>query len=120
MANGASVFGAFGALALILAMVGLYSMLSYDVAQRTHELGVRVALGAGRLDLAGLVVGAGARIVAVGVGIGLGIVFVAGHLVQPLLFETSPKQPAILIGATAVLFLVTVIATIRRRAVRYA
>ena len=117
---GASVFGAFGALALILAMVGLYSMLSYDVAQRTHELGVRVALGAGRANLAGLVVGAGARIVAVGVGIGIGIVLVAGHLVRPLLFETSPRQPGILFGATAVLLVVTVIATIlpTRRALR--
>jgi ABC-type antimicrobial peptide transport system permease subunit len=117
---GASVFGAFGALALILAMVGLYSMLSYDVAQRTHELGVRLALGASRANLVGLVVGAGARIVAVGVGIGLGIVLVAGHLVRPLLFETSPQQPGVLFGATAVLLVVTVIATIlpTRRALR--
>ena len=95
-------------------------MLSYDVAQRTHELGVRVALGASRANLVGLVVGAGARIAAVGVGIGLGIVLVAGHLVRPLLFETSPQQPGILFGATAVLLVVTVIATIlpTRRALR--
>ena len=117
---GASVFAAFGALALILAIVGLYSMLSYDVAQRTHEMGVRLALGARHGDLAGLIVGAGARIVAVGAMIGLAAVLMAGQLVQPLLFETSPYQPEILLGATLLLFLVAVAATIlpTRRALR--
>ncbi|HZI41544.1 MAG TPA: ABC transporter permease [Gemmatimonadaceae bacterium] len=109
---GASVFVAFGALALILAMIGLYGMLSYDVAQRTHELGVRVALGARRGDLAGLIVGAGARIVALGAAIGLAIVLLAGRFVQPLLFETSPREPTILGGAIAVMLLVTVAATL--------
>jgi predicted permease len=109
---GASVFAAFGALALLLAMVGLYSMLSYDVAQRTHELGVRVALGARRGHLARLVVEAGARIIAVGTAIGLGIVLLAGRFVQPLLFETSPRQPEILAGALGVMVAVTVLATL--------
>jgi predicted permease len=117
---GASVFAAFGALALVLAIVGLYSMLSYDVAQRTHEMGVRLALGARRGDLAGLIVGAGARIVTVGALIGLAVAVMAGHLVQPLLFDTSPYQPEILIGATLLLLLVAVAATIvpTRRALR--
>jgi putative ABC transport system permease protein len=117
---GASVFAAFGALALVLAIVGLYSMLSYDVAQRTHEMGVRLALGARRGDLAALIVGAGARIVAVGGLFGLAIVLVAGRFVQPLLFETSPHQPEILAGATLVLLVVAVAATIvpTRRALR--
>ncbi|HKW10811.1 MAG TPA: ABC transporter permease [Gemmatimonadaceae bacterium] len=117
---GASVFAAFGALALLLAMVGLYSMLSYDVAQRAHELGVRVALGAQRGDLASLVVGAGARIIAVGAAIGLGIVLLAGRFVQPLLFETSPREPEILVGALGVMLAVTVVATLlpTRRALK--
>jgi predicted permease len=117
---GASVFAAFGALALVLAIVGLYSMLSYDVAQRTHEMGVRIALGARRGDLARLIVGAGARIVAVGALIGLGIVLMARPVVQPLLFETSPYQPEILVGSTLVLLVVAVAATIlpTRRALR--
>jgi ABC-type antimicrobial peptide transport system permease subunit len=109
---GASVLAAFGALALILVIVGLYSMLSYDVAQRTHELGVRLALGARHGDLARLIVGAGARIVGMGAFIGLGIVLMARSVVQPLLFETSPYQPEILVGATLVLLVVAVAATI--------
>ena len=108
---GASVFAAFGVLALVLAIVGLYSMLSYDVAQRTHEMGVRLALGARPADLARLIVGAGARIVAAGALIGLGIVMLARPLVQPLLFETSPLQPEILAGAAFVLLIVAVGAT---------
>lgn len=108
---GASVFSVFGALALLLAMVGLYSMLSYDVAQRTHELGVRVALGARRGDVARLVMGAGARITLLGAAIGLAITALAGRFVKPLLFETSPYQPEILLAAVGVLLIVTVLAT---------
>ena len=117
---GASVFGAFGALALILAIVGLYSMLSYDVAQRTHEMGIRLALGARRADLAGLVVGAGVRIAVVGGLIGMGIVVLGARLVQPLLFETSPYQPEILVAAALVLLIVALAATLlpTRRALR--
>ena len=109
---GASVFAAFGALALVLAMIGLYSLLSYDVAQRTHEMGVRLALGAQRGEIVSLIVGAGARIVAAGALIGLAAVLLSGRFVRPLLFETSPYQPEILLGATLVLFIVAVAATI--------
>ena len=79
--TGAIVFGVFGGLAVLLAMVGLYSVLSYDVAQRAHELGVRVALGARGGDLARLVTGAGLRIVIVGAATGLGISVLAGRFV---------------------------------------
>ena len=109
---GASVFAAFGLVAMLLAMIGLYSLLSYDVAQRSHELGVRLALGARHGDLASLVMGAGARIVAVGAGIGLGIVLLAGRMIEPLLFQTSPRQPEVLVGAIGVMLLVTLLATI--------
>ena len=109
--TGAIVFGVFGALAVLLAMVGLYSVLSYDVAQRAHELGVRVALGARPSDLVRLVTGAGVRIVIIGAATGLGISVLAGRFVAPLLFETSPYQPAILVTAVALMLLVTLIAT---------
>ena len=110
--TGAIVFGVFGALAVLLAMVGLYSMLSYDVAQRAHELGVRVALGARPGNLARLVTGAGLRIVMIGALMGLGIAALAGRFVGPLLFETSPYQPAILVAAVALMLVVTIIATL--------
>src|SRR5436305_15022193 len=92
-------------------MVGLYSVLSYDVAQRTHELGVRVALGARGGDLARLVTGAGLRIVTIGAATGLGISMLAGRFVAPLLFETSPYQPTILVAAVALMLVVTMLAT---------
>ena len=118
--TGAIVFGIFGALAVLLAMVGLYSMLSYDVAQRAHELGVRVALGARPGSLARLVTGAGLRVVAIGAAAGLGISVLAGRFVAPLLYETSPYEPAILAGAVVLMLLVTIIATLlpTRRALR--
>ena len=109
---GATVFAAFGGLALMLAMVGLYSLLSYDVAQRTHELGIRVALGAHRRDLVRMVVASGTRVIAVGAALGTGIVLVAGRFVQPLLFETSARQPSVLAGAIAVLLVVALLATL--------
>jgi len=110
--TGAISFGVFGALAVLLATIGLYSVLSYDVAQRTHELGVRVALGARRADLARLVTGAGIRIVALGAAVGLGISVLAGRFVAPLLFETSPYQPTILVAAVLSMLLVTIVATL--------
>ena len=110
--TGAIVFGIFGALAVLLAMVGLYSMLSYDVAQRAHELGVRVALGARRGDLVTLVTGAGLRIVTIGAATGLFITALSSRFVAPLLFETSPYQPTILLAAVALMLVVTIVATL--------
>ena len=110
--TGAIVFGVFGALAVLLAMVGLYSMLSYDVTQRAHELAVRVALGARHGDLVTLVTGAGLRIVTIGAITGLAITALSSRFVAPLLFETSPYQPAILVGAVGLMLVVTIIATL--------
>jgi predicted permease len=109
---GATMFGAFGALALVLAAVGLYSMLSYDVAQRMHELAVRVALGARGGDLASMVVRSAMPLVVVGGGIGLMLTLSAGPLVQPLLFRTSPREPTVLIGVVFVLLLVSIVAAL--------
>jgi predicted permease len=103
---GAAMFGAFGGVSLVLAMVGLYSMLAYDVAQRRQELGLRVALGATARDLAWMVVGAGTRIVSLGAGVGLAIAWSAGGVIQPLLFQTSAHDPRVI--AVVVLSLLTV------------
>jgi ABC-type antimicrobial peptide transport system permease subunit len=89
------MFGAFGMLALVLAAVGLYGVLAYDVSQRTHEMGVRVALGAQGRDVSRLVVWEGLRIVVVGGAIGFGIALAAGRFVAPLLFRTSPREPVV-------------------------
>jgi putative ABC transport system permease protein len=90
---GATMFLAFGILALVLAAVGLYSVIAYNVAQRTHEMGVRVALGAQAGDLVRLVVQQGVGVAVVGVVLGTAIALAAGPWVRPLLFEESPRDP---------------------------
>jgi predicted permease len=92
---GATMFVAFGALALALAAIGLYSVVAYNVAQRTHELGVRVALGAQGRDVVRLVVTDGLRLAGMGVAIGAVIAFAASKWVKPLLFNVSPTDPTV-------------------------
>jgi ABC-type antimicrobial peptide transport system permease subunit len=92
---GATMFVAFGVLALVLAAIGLYSVIAYDVAQRTHELGVRVALGAQVTDVVRMVVGQGLALGGVGVGLGAIAALWAGHWVAPLLFKESPTDPVV-------------------------
>jgi ABC-type antimicrobial peptide transport system permease subunit len=109
--SGATMFVAYSGLALILAAIGLYSVIAFDVAQRTHELGVRVALGAQVHDVLRLIVGAGVRYAAVGVIVGLSLALAAGRLVAPLLFGVSARDPWILGGVAALLLGVAVTAS---------
>jgi ABC-type antimicrobial peptide transport system permease subunit len=109
---GATMFGLFGALALLVAAIGLYSVISYLVAQRTHELGVRVALGAQVGNIVGLVVRYGVGLAAVGILIGTVIAFNAGRLIEPLLFDTSPRNPMVFAVVTVVLLLVALLASV--------
>jgi predicted permease len=108
---GATMFVAFGALALTVAAVGLYGVISYDVAQRMHEIGVRVALGAQARDVVALVVGKGISFAAAGVGIGLTIALLAARWIQPLLFEQSARDPMTYGSVGALLVLVAVVAS---------
>jgi putative ABC transport system permease protein len=98
---GATMFVAFGMLAMVLAAIGLYSVLAYNVAQRTHELGVRRALGAQVADVVRMVVGDGLRVAAVGVAIGVGAALWAGRFVEPLLFDVKARDPVVF-GVVAV------------------
>jgi predicted permease len=117
---GATMFVAFGLLALVLATVGLYGVIAYGVAQRTREMGIRLALGASMRDVLALVVGQGLRVTAAGVLLGVLVAFVAGPRVQPLLFQVSPRDPFVYAGVAAVLLLVAVAASLlpARRAAR--
>jgi putative ABC transport system permease protein len=97
---GASMFSAFGALALCLAAVGLYGLLSYMVAQRTHEIGVRMALGAPRSGVIGMVVRGALGMTLVGLVAGIAIAIGAGRIVASELYGVSPRDPLVmLIGA---------------------
>jgi putative ABC transport system permease protein len=109
---GAAMFLAFGALAVLVAAVGLYGVIAYDVAQRTRDLGVRVALGARGRDVVGLVLREGVRFAALGTAIGLAVALTAGRLLAPLLFRVSPSDPAALAGAAGVVLAVAVLASL--------
>jgi predicted permease len=98
------LIGSFAALALLLAMIGLYGLVSYSVAQRTRELGVRIALGAAPRDVLRLVLGEGSRLALIGVGIGLLAAFALTGLMRSLLFGVSPADPLTFIGV-ATLFI---------------
>jgi len=100
---GASLFAAFGGLALLIAAVGLYSVVAYSVTQRMHEMGVRVAMGARSSDLARLIVGEGIRVVVPGMCLGLVSALVAGRRIAPLLFNVAPTDPTILTVVVVVL-----------------
>ena len=101
---GATVFGALGALALVLAGVGLYAVISFGVTRRTRELGIRAALGARRGDVVSLVMGEGVRLTVLGVATGLLLALVLGRAVEALLFGASPNDPLVfgVVAATLV------------------
>jgi putative ABC transport system permease protein len=86
---GAKLAAAFGLLGLVLALVGVYGLVSYSVAQRTHEIGIRVALGADRSDVLKLVLGQGLTITIVGVAIGLVAALVVTRVMSSLLYGVS-------------------------------
>jgi len=92
---GATMFVAFGGLALVLAAIGLYSLIAYDVAQRTQELGVRLALGASMSDVMKLVMSSGVRLVVVGVVLGGGLALWGSKWMEGLMFQQSPRDPLV-------------------------
>jgi putative ABC transport system permease protein len=99
----ATALGAFGALALLLAAVGVFGVMSYAVTQRTCEIGVRIALGAGSKEILKLIVGHGAMLAGTGVGIGLGVAGLGTRLLANLLFGVSAIDPLTFVSVTALL-----------------
>jgi len=106
-----TVLASFAILALLLAAVGLYGVMSYSVSQRTHEFGIRMALGARRQDVLQLVLRSGIRLVLVGEAIGFAAALLLARLSSSLLFGVSPGDPWILATALAVLTLVAVVSS---------
>ena len=107
---GATLFSAFGILAIGIASVGLFAVVSYLVTQRTQEIGVRMALGGSGQRVAGLIVRDAVRMAASGGAIGIVVALAGAAFVQPMLFHTSARDPAIALGAAVVLLVVTVAA----------
>ena len=108
---GATMFVAFGGLALLLVGVGLYAVIAYDVAQRRHELGVRVALGAQRGDLLRLVIRQGVTVAVSGALLGALLALWAAPWIAPLLFEQSARDPTIYVAVGAILLVVALLAS---------
>jgi putative ABC transport system permease protein len=100
------LLAAFGAIGLLLAMVGVYGVISYGVSQRTHEIGVRIALGAHRGNILLMVVGEGMLFAMVGIAAGAAAAMGLGRFLQSLLFEVKPTDPATFIGVAVALALV--------------
>lgn len=107
---GATMFVAFGALALVVAAIGLYGVIGYSVNQRMHELGVRIALGAQRRDIIAMVSGHGVRLAATGAVIGVLVSLATSRWVEPLLFRQSATDPLVYAAVVAMIVAVAVLA----------
>ncbi len=105
------IFGTIGVMGLLLAAIGVYGVLSYSVSQRTQEIGVRVALGAGRGDILRLVVGQGLLLAAIGIGAGLLLSAAAMPLARSLLYKVSPFDPLTFSAVATFLVLVAFLAS---------
>jgi predicted permease len=106
----ASLLSAFGLLALALAAVGIFGVMSYAVSQRTREIGVRMALGAGAKDIFKLVIGRGLLLTSIGVGVGLALALVGTRLISSLLYSVSAIDPLTFAGVTLLLVAVAFLA----------
>jgi len=112
--------GLFGALALVVAVTGLYGVTAFAVAQRTRELGIRIALGATRLDVIRLVVALGGRLIIAGIAIGMATSLGFSQLMRSMLFGISARDPLTFVGVAALLAALSLVACYMpaRRAMR--
>jgi putative ABC transport system permease protein len=105
------LLGTFAAIALMLAAVGIYGVLSYLVARRTHEIGIRLAIGADRSQVLGLVLKQGMTLAGAGIVTGVVAALLLTRLMQSLLYEVGPADPGTFVGVTAALLVVSLLAS---------
>jgi putative ABC transport system permease protein len=104
------LLGVFAALALVMAVVGLYAVMTVSVAQRAHELGIRIALGAQRRDVIGIVLRQAVKLVSVGAVIGLAGAWALTRVMTTLLYEVKPTDPLTFLAVPVLLIAVAVLA----------
>jgi putative ABC transport system permease protein len=114
------LFSVFAAVALVIAIVGIYGVISYAVSQRTHEIGIRMALGAQTGDVLRMVVGQGMRLTLIGAALGVAAALGLTRVIESLLFNISATDPATFVSITLLLVIVALIASYipARRATR--
>jgi predicted permease len=105
-----ALFIVFAALALVLASVGIYGVMSYVVSQRTREIGIRMAMGARPRDVLKLVIGQGAMLIAAGLGAGLIVAFIASQIINSLLYQVSATDPLTYLVVSLLLAAVALVA----------
>jgi ABC-type antimicrobial peptide transport system permease subunit len=108
---GAGVFSAFGGIALLLAVLGVYGVKSYVVSRRTREFGIRIAIGAEPRALLWQVLREGGRTTAIGIGIGLVLALLAGQLLQGILYGVNAVEPMVLVTAPLILLAASLLAS---------
>jgi len=99
----------FGSVALLLATIGLSGVVSYSVSQRTNEIGVRMALGADRLDVVRLILKQGMRLTAIGIACGLALSFAATRLLADLLYGIKPADPLTYVSVSLLLAVIALV-----------
>jgi putative ABC transport system permease protein len=107
-----AVLGAFGATALLLASVGIFGVISYNVRQRTREIGVRMALGADQRNVLLMILNRAVLLIAIGLGVGLVLATLSGRLLAGVLYGVGPSDPLALIAAVGILALVAIFAAL--------
>jgi putative ABC transport system permease protein len=100
----------FAGIALVLAIVGIYGVMSYSVTQRTHEIGIRMAIGARPLDVFKMVLGHGMKLALIGIGLGLGLAFLVTRFMVTLLFGVEPTDATTFAGISILLVTVALLA----------
>ncbi len=114
------LLGIFGAIAAVLSAIGIYGVMAFAVTERTREIGIRMALGAGGRDVLGLVVRQALILVGIGLALGLAASFALTRMIQSALYGVTPTDPATFTGVSLLLTIVAIFACLVpiRRAVR--